>query len=69
MNRNQVKDDRQTAGVHAREAWGEPTDDDLNRVGGNRAKLVERLQERYGINKNEAERRVERLLRDEEGET
>lgn len=42
-----------------REAWGRLTDDDLEQVRGNRDKLVGRIQERYGIAKEEASSQVD----------
>jgi uncharacterized protein YjbJ (UPF0337 family) len=41
-----------------KEKWGKLTDDDLTVAEGNRDYLVGRLQERYGIAKDEAERQV-----------
>jgi uncharacterized protein YjbJ (UPF0337 family) len=38
--------------------WGKLTDDDLDVVEGNRKELVGRIQERYGIARDEAERQV-----------
>ena len=42
--------------------WGRLTDDDLERIGGQKDKLVGLLQERYGQTRDEAERDVERRL-------
>ena len=42
---------------------GELTDDDLDKIAGDRDKLVGVLQERYGYAKDEAEREVDRHLR------
>lgn len=41
-----------------KEKWGELTDDDLRVAEGNRDYLVGRIQERYGIARDEAERQV-----------
>ena len=41
-----------------KEQWGKLTDDDLTVIGGKQDQLVGRLQERYGIAKDEAERQV-----------
>jgi uncharacterized protein YjbJ (UPF0337 family) len=38
--------------------WGKLTDDELDRIAGERDKLVGKLQEKYGITKEEAERQV-----------
>ena len=42
--------------------WGKLTDDDLDRIGGQKDKLVGLLQERYGYTRDEAERNLERRL-------
>ncbi len=39
--------------------WGKLTDDDLTAISGKRDQLVGRIQERYGIHKDEAERQVD----------
>jgi len=41
-----------------RERWGELTDDEFNVVGGRREQLIGRLQQTYGISREEAERQV-----------
>jgi uncharacterized protein YjbJ (UPF0337 family) len=38
--------------------WGKLTNDDLDVVNGERQQLIGRIQERYGIAKDEAERQV-----------
>jgi len=43
----------------AKVRWAELTDDDLLAVEGKRDKLVGKLQEKYGIAKEEAERQVD----------
>jgi uncharacterized protein YjbJ (UPF0337 family) len=42
-----------------REQWGDLTDDDIDRIAGQREQLVGRVQERYGCAKEEAERQVD----------
>jgi uncharacterized protein YjbJ (UPF0337 family) len=44
-------------------AVGRLTDDDLERAKGNREQLADRIQERYGIAKEEAERQVDEWSR------
>jgi uncharacterized protein YjbJ (UPF0337 family) len=44
--------------------WGKLTDEDLERVGGEKDKLVGLIQEKYGQTREEAEREVERRLND-----
>ena len=41
-----------------KEKWGKLTDDDLTTINGHRDQFIGRLQERYGIAKDEAERRA-----------
>lgn len=42
----------------AKEQWGKLTDDDLTYVDGKRDQLLGRIQERYGVAKDEAERQL-----------
>ena len=42
--------------------WGKLTNDDLDLVEGRRVELVGRIQERYGIAKDDAERQVDTWL-------
>jgi uncharacterized protein YjbJ (UPF0337 family) len=42
-----------------RTRWGKLTDDDLDVIGGQKDQLVGKIQERYGIQKDEAQRQVE----------
>jgi uncharacterized protein YjbJ (UPF0337 family) len=44
---------------HAREQWGKLTDDDFEQIAGNKDQLVGKLQERYGWDRNEAERQAD----------
>jgi len=48
----------------AKEAWGDLTDDDLDRIEGKRDRLVGTLQERYGWSREEADREVDRWMSD-----
>jgi uncharacterized protein YjbJ (UPF0337 family) len=49
-----------------KEQWGKLTDDDFDVIAGKRDKLVGRIQERYGIAKDDANRQVDDwLARDE----
>ena len=42
-----------------RQKWGKLTDNDLEVVAGSKDKLVGRIQERYGIAKEEAQRQLD----------
>ena len=41
-----------------REKWGKLTNDDLEQIEGRSEKLIGRIQQRYGIARDEAERQV-----------
>ena len=43
---------------HVKEKWGKLTDDDLGLIAGKRDQLSGRIQESYGITKDQAERQV-----------
>ena len=45
-----------------REKWGELTDDDVDKVGGNAEQLVGLIQQRYGYAKQRAEDEVDSFL-------
>lgn len=44
---------------HVRNEWGKLTDDDLEQIKGNRDILLGRIQQRYGIAREEAERQID----------
>jgi uncharacterized protein YjbJ (UPF0337 family) len=48
----------------AKEFWGELTGDELDWIGGQREQLLGKLQEKYGMSREEAERQVEQFTRD-----
>ena len=60
MNWDRIQGNWKQFRGRAREAWGKLTDDDLDQAAGKRDRLVGKIQERYGIAKDEAERRVDR---------
>jgi uncharacterized protein YjbJ (UPF0337 family) len=45
-----------------REKWGKLTDDDISVIGGRRDQLVGRVQERYGIAKEETTKQVDAFV-------
>ena len=49
-----------TGSVQAK--WGELTNDELDEIEGNRERLEGKIQERYGIEKEEAKRQVDEWL-------
>jgi uncharacterized protein YjbJ (UPF0337 family) len=42
--------------------WAKLNDDDMDLIGGKRDMLIGRIQQRYGLEKDEAEREVDRWL-------
>ncbi|WP_018698324.1 CsbD family protein [Amorphus coralli] len=42
--------------------WGKLTNDDMDVIEGNRDKLAGRIQERYGVEKDEADRQIDEWL-------
>lgn len=63
MNWDQVQGKWKQFRGQAHKEWGKLTNDDLDMVEGDQTKLVGRIQERYGVKKEEAERRVDRWIR------
>jgi uncharacterized protein YjbJ (UPF0337 family) len=45
--------------------WGKLTDDDFDVIAGKREQLAGKIQERYGIEKDEAERQLNEWERDQ----
>jgi uncharacterized protein YjbJ (UPF0337 family) len=58
MNWDQIKGNWRQFSGQAREQWGELTDDDLDVVAGRREQLSGKIQERYGVAKEEAEKQL-----------
>jgi uncharacterized protein YjbJ (UPF0337 family) len=58
MNWDQAKGKWTQMKGEVRKKWGKLTDDDLDVISGERERLVGKIQERYGIKKEEAERQV-----------
>lgn len=58
MNWDQVKGNWKQFKGNARTQWGKLTDDELDQINGQREVLVGKIQERYGISKEEADKQV-----------
>ena len=58
MNWDTVKGNWMQAKGKVKEQWGKLTDDDLARIEGQRDRLLGKIQERYGIAKDAAEREL-----------
>ncbi len=59
MNWDRVEGNWKQIKGKVQQQWGKLTNDDLNLVEGKRTELVGRIQERYGIRRDEAERQID----------
>lgn len=59
MNWDQIEGNWRQVKGNLRERWGKLTDDDLDIIAGRREQFLGKLQERYGITKEEAQRQIE----------
>ena len=59
MNWDQVKGNWAQVKGKAQQQWGKSTNDDLDVIEGRREEFVGKVQERYGIAKEEAEKQVD----------
>lgn len=59
MNEDQLKGNIKQAKGSMKNRWGKLTDDDVKAAGGNKDQLVGKIQEKYGISKEEALRKYE----------
>lgn len=46
-----------------KQKWGNLTDDDLEYIAGSRDKFASKLQERYGFNREQAQKRADEWLK------
>jgi uncharacterized protein YjbJ (UPF0337 family) len=58
MNWDQIKGNWKQVKGGIKSHWGRLTDDELDEIAGEHEKLVGKIQERYGIAREEAERQV-----------
>src|SRR5271155_5014295 len=63
MNWDQVEGKWKQFSGKTKEKWGRLTDDDLEVIRGRRDQLIGKIQERYGIMKQEAEKQVDEFVR------
>jgi uncharacterized protein YjbJ (UPF0337 family) len=62
MNWDTIKGNWSQMTGKVKEEWGDLTDDDLTEAAGERDQLVGKIQARYGVAKDEAERQVESFV-------
>ncbi len=58
MNQDIIKGKWKELKGTLREKWGKLTDSDYEEIAGNKDKLIGRLQQRYGYQRDQAEREV-----------
>jgi uncharacterized protein YjbJ (UPF0337 family) len=63
MNWDRVEGNWKQFAGKAREKWGKLTDSDWQTIAGKKDQLVGRIQERYGIAKDEADRQADEWMR------
>jgi uncharacterized protein YjbJ (UPF0337 family) len=63
MNSDQLQGKWKQVKGSIKERWGKLTDDDVDIINGQNDQLVGRIQERYGIAKEEAQRQVDEWMR------
>ncbi len=63
MNWDQVEGKWKQLKGDVRKQWGKLTDDDLEYMAGSRDKFVGRLQERYGVAREEAQKQADEWLK------
>jgi len=59
MNSDQMEGKWKQLTGAVKEKWGKLTDDDLTVIGGKKDALIGKIQEKYGIAKEEAERQAD----------
>jgi uncharacterized protein YjbJ (UPF0337 family) len=63
MNWDQIEGKWKQMKGSVKQKWGKLTDDDLDYIAGSRDKFVGRLQERYGIQRDEAQRQADEWMK------
>ncbi len=67
MNWDQVQGQFKQLGGKIKQKWAKLTDDDLQLLSGKKDEFVGKLQEKYGYQKDQAEREVDAFLKDFDG--
>jgi uncharacterized protein YjbJ (UPF0337 family) len=64
MNEDTLKGQWMQFKGKVRQRWGKLTNDDLDQIQGRAEQLIGKLQERYGIERDEAKRQVDGWMQD-----
>ena len=62
MNNDMIKGQWKQVSGTLKENWGKLTDDDLQEINGSLEKFQGKMQEKYGMTKDEAQREFEKLI-------
>ncbi len=62
MNWDQIEGKWKQIQGSAKQQWGKLTDDDLDYISGSADKLVGKIQERYGVKREDAQKRADEWL-------
>jgi uncharacterized protein YjbJ (UPF0337 family) len=62
MNWDQIEGQWHQLAGQAKSQWAKLTDDDVKNVAGKRDQLIGKLQEHYGVLKEEAEQQIEKWI-------
>ena len=63
MNWDRVEGNWKQLKGKAREKWGKLTDSDFEQIAGKKDQLIGRIQERYGITRDEAQKQADEWVR------
>ncbi len=61
MNKDTLEGNWKQLKGKVRENWGKLTDDEVEEIGGRKDNFVGKIQEKYGLNKDEAEKEWDKL--------
>jgi uncharacterized protein YjbJ (UPF0337 family) len=64
MNWDQIEGQWKQMGSQLKSKWAKFTDDDLKQLGAKKDDLIGKIQERYGVLKDEAEHQVDQWIKD-----
>ena len=62
MNWDQVEGQWKGLKGQVRETWAKLTDDDIELIGGKKDRLLGKLQERYGLERDKAEKQLDKFI-------
>lgn len=63
MNWDQIQGNWKQVAGKARETWGKITDDEMEKIAGQRDQLIGMIQTRYGVAKTDAELQVHNFMK------